>query len=370
VGTHQGGYDPFSFDITEALKPGDTHELIVGVIDPTDGGTQPRGKQVRKPGGIYYTPTTGIWQTVWLEPVPEASIERLKIVPDLDAGKLLVTVQTRGTGATHRLRLSASFKGKPSGALEGVRPGEETALKLDQVHPWSPDTPALYDLRVELVDGKTLVDRIDSYFGMRKIEVKATDKKGPPRILLNGKPLFQMGVLDQGFWPDGLYTAPTDEALRYDIELTKKLGLNMSRKHVKVEPARWYYWCDKLGLLVWQDMPSGDRSIPPGKPGLVRTKGSGAQFELELRRMLDALSNHPSIIGWVVFNEGWGQYDTARMAAWTKKYDPSRLVDAASGWNDRKVGDVHDVHVYPGPGAPPAETGRASFLGEFGGLGL
>ena len=179
-----------------------------------------------------------------------------------------------------------------------------------------------------------------------------------------------MGVLDQGFWPDGLYTAPTDEALKYDIELTKKLGFNMSRKHVKVEPARWYYWCDKLGLLVWQDMPSGERGVDPGKPDLVRTKESAAIYETELKAMIDGLHNHPCIVSWVIFNEGWGQYDTARMAEWTKKHDPTRLVNSASGWNDRKVGDVHDVHVYPGPGAPPVGAKRAGVLGEFGGLGL
>ncbi|MFO0926676.1 MAG: glycoside hydrolase family 2 TIM barrel-domain containing protein, partial [Gemmataceae bacterium] len=183
-------------------------------------------------------------------------------------------------------------------------------------------------------------------------------------------PVFQMGVLDQGFWPDGIYTAPTDEALRFDVEFTKKLGLNMSRKHVKVEPARWYYWCDKLGVLVWQDMPSGDRGIGPKDADLKRTKASAAIYELELRRMMDAFHNYPSIIGWVIFNEGWGQFDTARLADWTKKHDPSRLVDSASGWTDRKVGDVHDVHVYPGPGSPAPEEKRAAFLGEFGGLGL
>jgi hypothetical protein len=204
---------------------------------------------------------------------------------------------------------------------------------------------------------------------MRKIEV-GKDGGGATRLLLNGKFVFQVGPLDQGFWPDGLYTAPTDEALKYDIEITKKLGFNMTRKHVKVEPARWYYWCDKLGLLVWQDMPSGDKSIAPGKPDLVRSPASAKQYEVELKAMIDGLHNHPCIVMWVVFNEGWGQFDTARITKWTKEYDPTRLVNCASGWNDRKVGDVYDVHVYPGPGAPPPEEKRASVLGEFGGLGL
>jgi Glycosyl hydrolases family 2, TIM barrel domain len=212
-------------------------------------------------------------------------------------------------------------------------------------------------------------DTVASYFAMRKMEI-GKDDNGVTRMLLNGKPYFQVGPLDQGFWPDGIYTAPTDEALKYDIEMTKKLGFNMCRKHVKVEPERWYYWCDKLGLLVWQDMPSGDRSVAPGKGEIVRSTESARQFELELKRMIDGRRNHPSIIMWVVFNEGWGQYDTPRLTNWVKEYDPSRLVNCASGWNDRKVGDVHDIHVYPGPGAPQPEATRAAVLGEFGGLGL
>jgi hypothetical protein len=368
LGSHRGGYDPFSFDITDALSKDRPQELIVGVYDPTDKGPQPRGKQVSRPGGIYYTPTTGIWQTVWLEPVPKAHIERLKIVPDVDGGKVRVTATVAG-GKQH-VRMTAAFDNKPVATVKNAAPGEAVELEVGKDHLWWPDSPRLYDLTVELIeDGKT-IDGVQSYFGMRKIEVKPAPEKGPPRILLNGKAIFQMGVLDQGFWPDGLYTAPTDAALKYDIEVTKKLGFNMSRKHVKVEPARWYYWCDKLGLLVWQDMPSGEKGIPPGQPDLVRSKESAAIYETELRRMIDNLHNHPCIVCWVVFNEGWGQFDTVRIAEWTKKHDPSRLVDSASGWNDRKVGDVHDIHVYPGPGAPPIEDKRAGVLGEFGGLGL
>jgi hypothetical protein len=235
---------------------------------------------------------------------------------------------------------------------------------------WSPDSPFLYGLDVELRRGGKVADRVESYFGLRKISLGKAPAKGSPPILLNGKLLFQVGPLDQGFWPDGLYTAPTDAALKFDVEMTRKFGFNMSRKHVKVEPARWYYWCDKLGLLVWQDMPSGDKSIAVGKPDLVRTKESAAQYERELRRMIDGLHNHPCVVAWVVFNEGWGQFDTDRITAWTKKHDPTRLVDCASGWNDRNVGDVHDIHEYPGPGAPPPDPKRAAVLGEFGGLGL
>jgi Glycosyl hydrolases family 2, TIM barrel domain len=218
--------------------------------------------------------------------------------------------------------------------------------------------------------GATTVDQVGSYFGMRSVGM-AKDADGRPRLTLNGKPVFAMAALDQGFWPDGIYTAPTDDALKFDLQQHKALGFNAVRKHVKVEPARWYYWADKLGLLVWQDMPSGDRSVRDGQPDLVRTPESAKQYEVELRRMIDGRFNHPSIIMWVVFNEGWGQFDTARITNETKRYDPSRLVNCASGWNDHKgIGDVHDIHVYPGPGSPPPEPTRAAVLGEFGGLGL
>jgi beta-galactosidase/beta-glucuronidase len=204
---------------------------------------------------------------------------------------------------------------------------------------------------------------------MRKISL-GKDDKGFTRLMLNNQPYFQFGPLDQGFWPDGIYTAPTDEALRYDIEMTKKLGFNLARKHVKVEPDRWYYWCDKLGLLVWQDMPSGDKYIHGNMPDITRTPESAAEFEAELTALVKGRENHPCIVMWVPFNEGWGQWDTARVVDLVKKLDPSRLVDDASGWTDRGVGDVMDMHKYPGPGAPEPEKDRASVLGEFGGLGL
>jgi Glycosyl hydrolases family 2, sugar binding domain/Glycosyl hydrolases family 2, TIM barrel domain/Glycosyl hydrolases family 2 len=367
LGSHRGGYDGFSFDVTEALKPQVSQELIVGVWDPTDGGPQPRGKQVLKPSGIYYTPTTGIWQSVWLEPVPAASIASLRIVPDVDGAAVRVSVQIAGKDNGLGLRATASA-GKMSVTAEGT-PGTELTLSIPSPRLWSPDDPFLYDLAVELRSGGKTVDHVDSYFGMRKISV-GPDEKGVTRLLLNGKPVFQVGPLDQGFWPDGLYTAPTDEALKFDVEMTRKLGFNMTRKHVKVEPDRWYYWCDKLGLLVWQDMPSGDRSVAPRKDDLVRTPESARQYETELLRMIDGRHNHPCIVMWVVFNEGWGQFDTARITRLTKEHDPTRLVNCASGWNDRAVGDVHDIHVYPGPGSPDPEPKRAAVLGEFGGLGL
>jgi beta-galactosidase/beta-glucuronidase len=366
--THRGGYDAFSSDVTDALKPGGQQELVVGVWDPSDGGTQPRGKQVRKPSGIWYTPTTGIWQTVWLEPVPAAGIGALKIVPDVPGRKAIVTVTGLDGAARHAVRLTCR-DGKEVAATAEGRLGESVDLKLTDPKLWSPETPFLYDLRVEVNDSGRVVDAVDGYFAMRSVGI-GPDGKGVMRLLLNGKPVFQVGPLDQGFWPDGLYTAPTDEALRFDVAWMKKLGFNMVRKHVKVEPDRWYWWCDKLGLLVWQDMPSGDRNIDPGKPDLRRSPESARQYERELRAMIDGLYNHPCVVQWVVFNEGWGQFDTERITRWTKEYDPTRLVDCASGWNDRAVGDVLDIHVYPGPGAPPPPKDRAGVLGEFGGLGL
>jgi hypothetical protein len=366
LGKHRGGYDSFSFDITDALKKDGEQEIIVGVDDPTDDGTQPRGKQVRKPQGIYYTPTSGIWQTVWLEPVPEISIADLKVIPDLDGGNVQVTVIGRGTGEEDGVLV------KVEGELVQGIVGKAITVPIVGAKLWSPEKPFLYTLQVALYKkGQTVhADELVSYFGMRKTEVKKDDK-GITRLFLNNKPYFQVGPLDQGFWPDGLYTAPTDEALKYDIEVTKKLGFNMIRKHVKVEPQRWYYWCDKLGMLVWQDMPSGDQSVAPGKPDIKRTPESAKQYEAELKAMIDGLRNHPCIVMWVVFNEGWGQFDTARITKWTKDYDPTRLVNCASGWNDHAgVGDVHDMHKYPSPGSPKPEEKRAAVLGEFGGLGL
>jgi hypothetical protein len=367
LGSHRGGYDAFILDITDALKPG-AQELIVGVWDPTDAGTQPRGKQVRKPSGIYYTPSTGIWQTVWLEPVPTGSIDGLKVVPDVDGQAVRVGVRGRGDTAGHTVRVVVKEGDKVVAETTG-RVGEDLHLPVARPRLWSPETPFLYDLAVELRRGDRVADAVQSYFGMRKIEV-GPDEKGVTRVLLNGHFVFQRGPLDQGFWPDGLYTAPTDEALRYDVEMTRKLGFNMARKHVKVEPARWYYWCDRLGLLVWQDMPSGDEGIGPGKPDLQRSPQSAREYERELRAMIDGLHNHPCVVAWVVFNEGWGQFDTVPITQWTRRYDPTRLVDCASGWNDRRVGDVHDIHSYPGPDTPAPEPTRAAVLGEFGGLGL
>jgi beta-galactosidase/beta-glucuronidase len=358
VGTHRGGYDAFSFDITDALKDAGPQEIVLRVFDPTSSGNQARGKQVNNPRGIWYTPTTGIWQTAWLEPVPPVSIQRLTLTPDVDDASLHVTVTARGETRGHTARVTAMADGQRVGQAVGAV-GTDIRVPVPQPKLWSPDSPFLYDLEVQLLAGEDTVDIVRGYFGMRKVAL-GKDADGVTRILLNGEAVFQIGFLDQGFWPDGLYTAATDDALRHDIEVTKQLGMNMARKHVKIEPARWYYWADKLGLLVWQDMPNGNN----------KTAESKKQFEAELRALVEGRRNHPSIIMWVPFNEGWGQHDTARYVKMIKEMDPSRLVNNASGWTDKKVGDVHDIHKYPGPAAPPVEEDRAPVLGEFGGLGL
>lgn len=362
VGQHRGGYDGFSFDITDQLKWIGDEEIIVAVTDPTEGD-QPHGKQSRKPEGIFYTPTSGIWQTVWLEPVPKVAIDGLTLTPDVDTQALHLNVAVNSLSDSLKIEAIAYANGQEVGRVIGS-PNSATNLPVHSPHLWSPDDPFLYDLRVTLRDGDRVVDSVSSYFGMRKIAVRK-DAEGVTRMALNDQFVFEIGALDQGFWPDGIYTAPTDEALRFDIEYLKRAGFNLARKHVKVEPDRWYYWCDKLGLLVWQDMPSGKNLTPEGR----------TQFEIELQRMVEGRRNHPCIVMWVLFNEGWGQYDTERLASWLKALDSSRLVDNASGWTDKRVGDVIDIHSYPGPDypkpeSPSHETERAAVLGEFGGLGL
>jgi hypothetical protein len=368
IGQHRGGYDAFSLDITDAVNPTGENELIVVAWDPTDAGTQPRGKQVRKPNGIWYTSTSGIWQTVWLEPVNAAYITGLKITPDVDNSAVTVeasTTPTLGVGM-----VEATIRdGRKVVYTASITAGGRITMPIKKARLWSPEDPHLYNLTVSLKLGNSAIDKVDSYFGMRKISL-GKDDKGFTRLMLNNKPYFQFGPLNQGFWPDGLYTAPTDEALRYDIEMTRKLDLNMARKHVKIEPDRWYYWCDKLGLLVWQDMPSGDKYIGTKGSDITRTPESAKEFEQELTALVQGRGNHPCIVMWVPYNEGWGQWDTARVVEMIKKLDPTRLVDDASGWADRGAGDVNDLHKYPGPGSPEPEANRAIVLGEFGGLGL
>jgi len=369
MGTHRGGYDPFVFDITDALHKRRRQEVVLSVWDPINEGTQPRGKQVRDPHGIWYTSVTGIWGTVWLEPVELTHIESMRIVTDIDTGEIHVTVQCPDKALGYQVELVAYEDESTEIEAKGMV-GQNISLALQDPKLWSPDSPTLYDLKVLLKDSQGReIDHIDSYFGMRKISVDK-DEAGINRLFLNNQVQFMIGPLDQGWWPDGLYTAPTDKALRYDLEVTKKLGMNMLRKHVKIEPRRFYYWCDKLGVLVWQDMPNGDSHIGREGKDIERSPESAGQFEVELNRMIDSLYNHPSIVMWVPFNEGWGQYDTARIADWIKQLDPTRLVNNASGWADRGVGDVQDVHSYPGPAAPENEPNRVAVLGEFGGLGL
>ncbi len=357
VGQHRGGYDRFGFDVTDQLRWNGEEQIIVAVTDPTEGD-QPRGKQSRKPEGIFYTPNSGIWQTAWLEPVPEVCLDKLTLRPDVDTRSLHLRAAVNSLSASVQIEAVALAAGEEVGRVSGLG-NAELVLPIANPRLWSPDDPFLYDLRVTLKDGDREIETVSSYFGLRKVALRP-DSQGITRIALNDQFLFQVGTLDQGFWPDGVYTAPTDAALRSDIEFLKASGFNLARKHVKVEPDRWYYWCDKLGLLVWQDMPSGNNA----------TLESRRNFENELLHLVGDLENHPSIIVWVLFNEGWGQYDTERLTQGLKSRDPSRLVDNASGWTDMRVGDLIDAHSYPGPDSPEPESRRAAVLGEFGGLGF
>lgn len=372
VGSHKGGYTSFSFDITDQLKTGD-NELIVHVFDQTDdGGEQIVGKQtILNPGGIWYTPASGIWQTVWLEPVPESSIKRMDMVPKIWKDQLELTVDViNGTGKT----IEAIAYGEDGTEVGRVSGGvdETIVVPVPDARWWTPDDPFLYDLKVVLKDGSTIIDEVESYFGMREVTLGVVD--GVNRPLLNGEFVFQMGPLDQGYWPDGIYTAPTDEALRFDIEAVKRLDMNMIRKHIKVESARWYYWADKLGVLVWQDMPNGRNNSEEAKQ----------QFYREFDEMTQQLQNSPSIVTWVVFNEGWGQFDqggpeTREAIAHALTADPTRLINGVTGWFDAGgannefdefAGHFLDWHSYPAPNSPTPTTHRAATLGEYGGLGL
>lgn len=378
VGSHTGGYDPFYFDITGALKKSGTQEIKVTVWDPSDEGPQPRGKQVKAPRSIWYTPVTGIWQTVWLEAVPETFIESLKIKPDLDQETVALSASINTFRSGDRLKVSV-WDGTNQVA-EKESEGAEVSLAIPDARRWSPGNPFLYDLRIAVVRKGRTIDEVRSYFGMRKISV-AKDANGMPRMQLNNEPLFQYGPLDQGWWPDGLYTAPTDEALKFDIQKTKDMGFNMIRKHVKVEPARWYYHCDRIGMLVWQDMPSGDMGNRwDSRPGIIgvatekeRTPESEKIFRDEWKAVMDANMNFPSIVVWVPFNEAWGQFKTDEIVRWTVSYDPTRLVNAASGGNFTDAGHILDLHNYPDPAMPSPEVfgnDQIIVLGEYGGLGL
>lgn len=373
VGSHTGGFTPFSFDITEALQ-GKNNTLMVKVWDPTDKGDQPRGKQVSRPEGIWYTPVTGIWQTVWLEPVSESYIQDLRITPDIDNSLLSLKALVKDATSKDLVEVKV-FDGQQLVAQGKSINGECVQVAMpENAKLWSPESPFLYTLKVSLKQGGKLVDEVSSYAAMRKYSSKR-DANGIVRLELNNKPLFQFGPLDQGWWPDGLYTAPTDEALLYDIQKTKDFGFNMIRKHIKVEPARWYTYCDKLGIIVWQDMPSGDRN-PEWQnrkyfegTEMKRSAESEACYRKEWKEIMDALYSYPCIGTWIPFNEAWGQFKTPEIVEWTKQYDPTRLVNPASGGNHYTCGDMLDLHNYPAPELYLYDAQRATVLGEYGGIG-
>lgn len=373
VGSHAGGFTPFSFDITEALQ-GKNNTLMVKVWDPTDKGYQPRGKQVSRPEGIWYTPVTGIWQTVWLEPVSESYIQDLRITPDIDNSLLSLKALVKDATSKDLVEVKV-FDGQQLVAQGKSINGECVQVAMpENAKLWSPESPFLYTLKVSLKQGGKLVDEVSSYAAMRKYSSKR-DANGIVRLELNNKPLFQFGPLDQGWWPDGLYTAPTDEALLYDIQKTKDFGFNMIRKHIKVEPARWYTYCDKLGIIVWQDMPSGDRN-PEWQnrkyfegTEMKRSAESEACYRKEWKEIMDALYSYPCIGTWIPFNEAWGQFKTPEIVEWTKQYDSTRLVNPASGGNHYTCGDMLDLHNYPAPELYLYDAQRATVLGEYGGIG-
>jgi beta-galactosidase/beta-glucuronidase len=385
VGDHRGGFTSFSFDITDALSSGPTHEIVVAVTDPTEHGSQARGKQTLDPRAIWYTAVSGIWQTVWIEPVAASHIERVYTTTDISEGQVSLLADIVGARAGDVLEVEVVADGnavtRTGIPVEGNKATAE--IRLPNLRPWSPDDPFLYDLRLSLSRDGAELDHAGSYFGAREIQTKR-DGNGIWRLFLNGKPVFHLGLLDQGWWPDGLYTAPTDEALAFDIEASLEMGFNTIRKHVKVEPARWYWHADRLGVLVWQDMPTGGprpsmakevwwamRRTPHEERGykLSRPADEAAEFRRELRTMVEVLRPFPSIVVWVPFNEAWGQFDTDDVLAEVKALDPSRLVDGPSGWIDTGTGDLRDHHKYfQEKKGVEQEPGRPVVWGEFGGL--
>jgi len=394
VGSHQGGFDRFSFDITPFLNGSGSQIIVVSVKDGTNLSPQLRGKQHFKPSGIVYTPVSGIWQTVWLEAVSdEAYLSEVKITTDIESG--IVKIIPYGYEALRDSYLVKAevFKNQSKITEGSISANKSLELKINKPELWSPDNPNLYDLKLTLTNRKgQKIDQVNSYFGMRKISLG--DHKGVKYLFLNNKPLFHYGTLDQGWWPDGLLTPPSDKAMRYDIEITKAMGFNMIRKHVKIEPDRWYYHCDQLGILVWQDMPSGGKMVEKnngpttnkrgdkkyytnlqhvGRTGadLNKNTGESIQFEKELRKMINTHFNSPSVVVWVPFNEGWGQYDTCRISDLVKSLDPTRLVIPTSGWSLRNCGDIYDIHTYEVDLKIPAyHKDRATVIGEYGGIGF
>jgi hypothetical protein len=408
VGEHRGGYLPFTFDITSALQDGE-NELRVAVWDPTDTGMQQRGKQVLQPRGIWYTAVSGIWQTVWLELVPEISIESLKLTPNLEDTSLAVEVRLRGAEGVDGLEVevlafSSVLHHGPMGVLrEATEITEDTEktlivsekspnaktirLSIPEPHLWCPEDPHLYGLLVKLNWNGQPLDEVESYFAMRQFGL-VKDENGYLRFALNGQPLFLYGPLDQGYFPDGLYTPPSEEAMLFDIEYTRKIGCNLIRKHIKVEPLRWYYHCDRLGMIVWQDMPNGGLidgeviaflSLSVGwhrddAKKLSRFGRADAanreEYRRELQGMVDHLHNAACIAIWTPFNESWGQFQAKEISEWLKAYDPTRLIDHASGWFDQGGGDFQSKHIYFKKLYRPRKDGRAFVISEFGGYSL
>lgn len=374
IGTHTGGYTPFSFDVTPFLTSGN-QKLVVKVWDPTSDSSIPRGKQVTNPHGIWYTPVSGIWQTVWLEPVNNKHIVGVTPIADVDNNNLKVKVCTKNTESSDIVEVKLKDNNKVIASAKGVA-GQTLDIAIPNAKLWSPESPFLYDLDVAIIERGKPVDKVNSYAAMRKVS-KKRDANGILRMQLNNKDIFHFGPLDQGWWPDGLYTAPTDEALKYDIVKTKDFGYNMIRKHVKVEPARWYTHCDRLGILVWQDMPNGDQGPHwdmhhyfDGKE-VTRSIESEQNFRKEWKEIMDYLMPYPSITVWVPFNEAWGQFKTQEITEWTQYYDPSRLVNSASGGNHYlKVGDILDFHKYPSPELMMYDNERITVVGEYGGIGM
>jgi len=359
LGIHSGGYDPFTFDITSKLTGSGPQVLIVRVYDPTSAGGQPRGKQALNPASIMYTCTSGIWQTVWLEPVSQTSISDIKLIPDVDLSVLNVTVNTNGVASNQTVTVRVKDGDNIVTTFNG---NVNTNLVIPIPNPklWSPESPFLYDLDITLNSEKVIIDHLTSYFGMRKISISYVD--GYQKMMLNNHFVFEIGPLDQGFWPDGIYTAPTDSALRFDIVKMKEFGFNMVRKHLKVEPARWYYWADKLGLMVWQDMPSANSYSE------VTTDVDEVAYRNELIRLVQNHWNSPCIIMWVLFNESQGQQNTMNLVSEVMLMDPSRLVNQASGGTHFGVGHVLDIHSYPSPSCPTSSD-QALACGEYGGIG-
>ena len=360
AGEHKGGYDPFTVDISDYVAEGNSNELIVWVFDPTDAGQQPLGKQKRIPESIWFTSCSGIWQTVWIEQLPSFYLTKVAIRTNIENGTLYIDPHPNDAAVNASLQTTVRLNGDlvAQKQMYGVHPFEIT---LPDPRLWSPDDPVLYDIKIILDNFATEDDTVRTYTGLRKIGL-GKDENGFTRIMLNNKVCFNFGPLDQGYWPDGVYTAPSDEALKFDIEYAKKLGFNMIRKHVKVEPARWYYWTDKIGMLVWQDMPNAGNDGTEAK----------AQFQAELTAMVENLKHFPSIVQWDVFNENWGKYNAPAMVTLVEQLDSTRLINPNSGWNvggfDDGVGNINDLHTYPGPVAPSPEKNRAGVCGEYGGL--